>query len=62
MIKEGYIKKDDDLEILHRANHNVSIFNVSNLLFLDTTNYLEMKSLLDLKILSPEVEENSILR
>ena len=57
VIKEGYIKKDDDLEILHRANHNVSIFNVSNLLFLDTTNYLEMKSLLDLKILSPEVEE-----
>ncbi len=57
VIKEGYIKQDDDLEVLHRANHNVSIFNVSNLLFLDTTNYLEMKSLLDLKILSPEVEE-----
>ena len=57
VIQPGRINKGDAVELSKREDVSMSIFEISQLLFVDLKNIEGMKKAIDLKHLSEEIKE-----
>tara|TARA_B100000886_G_scaffold102164_2_gene67865 strand:- start:2585 stop:3244 length:660 start_codon:yes stop_codon:yes gene_type:complete len=57
VIEVGKMKIGDSVELSRRDNDSMSIFEISQLLFVDIKNIESMKKAIDLKYLSEEIKE-----
>ena len=57
VIEPGRIKISDSVELSKRDDSSMSIFEISQLLFVDIKNIEGMKRAIDLKYLSEEIKE-----
>ena len=60
VIKQGQIKKGDNLELIHRENDTMSIYEVSKLVFDKNSNVEQLKKAVEIKYLSEEIKERFI--
>ena len=60
VIKQGQIKKGDNLELIHRQNDTMSIYEVSKLIFDKNSNVEQLKKAVEIKYLSEEIKERFI--
>lgn len=60
VIKQGQIKKGDNLELIHRENDTMSIYEVSKLVFDKNSNVEQLKKAVEIKYLSEEIKARFI--
>jgi len=60
VIKQGQIKKGDNLELIHRENNTMSIYEVSKLVFDKNSNVEQLKKAVEIKYLSEEIKARFI--
>ena len=60
VIKQGQIKKGENLELIHRENDTMSIYEVSKLVFDKNSNVEQLKKAVEIKYLSEEIKARFI--
>ncbi len=60
VIKQGQIKKGDNLELIRRENDTMSIYEVSKLVFDKNSNIEQLKKAVEIKYLSEEIKARFI--
>ena len=59
-LKQGQIKKGDNLELIHRENDTMSIYEVSKLVFDKYSSVEQLKKAVEIKYLSEEIKARFI--
>ena len=62
VIKSGVIKKGDNIELIHRDNKSMSVYEISKLIFDKNVNVEKIKKALKINFLPEEIKERFISR
>lgn len=57
VLEPGKISKDDEVEYIRKQSKSLSVYEIAEILFQDTSNIDKMKQALDLRYLTEEIKE-----